>query len=518
MAGLLTLEESAQRLRLPVDEVLRLVERRQLFPLRDGPTLKFKPDEIERYAGSMEDLDGLDLDPLDGPPPASTPGSSPSASGAAGVPGGGVADRPAAGAGDAGFGPLDISLVEPERAGGFGLAGSAAGPLRERGDSSESIFHDSHSGAAAAEPGARLELDEVEGTAIFTSSPGFASGIAGLSSPGGAASAPGASSAGGAIDASGQASPGASGPGASGIDSGAELELDGSLMGESVLPLSEAEDDGLSLESIGGASSLAIPPAVAPIEKVPPQKGRSEKGMPASQPSAPPAARNVESDEPSSPSLVLGDDSFVAPAASGSGADRMAISGISDAAGLSIAGESGISLDDEDLEASGILLSGVNVDEDVLSGIDLADGASAASSIDLGEPVAGAAGEDDSVSLEDFDPVQVRQQDDETGSGIFVGDSSEQSSFYGDSLAPDASSFDGGIDQQQAVGGYEVLVVRGEGNSFGPLQVVGLVCCTLLLLTGGLVCLDLVGAIGSVNGPRISAPLLDSLSQLFGWK
>jgi hypothetical protein len=512
MAGLLTLEESAQRLRLPVDEVLRLVERRELFPLRDGPTLKFKPDEIERYAGSMDDLGGLDLDPLDAPPPASTSGSSPAAPGAAGGPGGGGADRPAAGV-DAGFGALDISLVEPERAGGFGLAGSAAGPSRERGDSSESIFADSHPGAAAAEPGARLELDEVEGTAIFTSTPGLVIGPAGLSSPGGAASGAGMSSAGGAIGASGSGS-----PAPSSIDSGAELELDGSLMGESVLPLSEVDDDGLSLESIGGASSLAIPPAAPPFEKPSLEKPPAERRAEPSRKPAAPAASAAGSDEPSSPSLVLGDDSFVAPAPSGSGADRMAISGISDAAGLSIAGESGISLDDEDLEASGILLSGVNVDEDVLSGIDLGDGESAASSIDLGEPVASTAGDEDSVSLEDFDPVQVRQQDDETGSGIFVGDSSEQSSFYGDSLAPDASSFDGGIDQQQAVGGYEVLVVPGVGSRFGALQVVGLVCCTLLLLTGGLVCLDLVGAIGSVNGPRISAPLLDSLSQLFGWK
>jgi hypothetical protein len=486
MAGLLTLEESAQRLRLPVDEVLRLVERRQLFPLRDGPTLKFKPDEIDRYASSMEDLDGLDLDA-----PASSPGSSAGASRAGGSPAGG-----------GGFGALDISLVEPERAAGFGGGGAdrpipgdpRAGDPRDIGDSPESIFAaDSHSGAAAAaEPGARLELDEVEGTAIFTSSQG------GISSPGGLASSAGISSPGAASAVSGSGS-----PAASGVDSGEEFELDGSLMGESILPLSEEEEDGLALESIGGASSLAALPSVMPLEGGPPS-AESRAGSRES-----PLAE-------SSPSLVLGDDSGVSPASASSPSGPMAVSGISDAEGLSIAGESGISLDDDDLSSSGILLSGVNVDEDVLSGIDMGDGEAASSRIDLGKP--GEGGDEDSVSLDAFDPVSVTSGDEETGSGIFAASSAEGSSFYGESLAPDASSFDGDIDRAQAGGGYEVVYVPGVGSTFGALQVVGLVCCTLLLLAGGLVCLDLVGAIGSINGPRISAPLLDSLSQLFGWK
>lgn len=51
MAGkFLLLEEAAKRLGISVDEIHRLVEKKKLFPLRDGTTLKFKIDEIERLA------------------------------------------------------------------------------------------------------------------------------------------------------------------------------------------------------------------------------------------------------------------------------------------------------------------------------------------------------------------------------------------------------------------------------------------------------------------------------------
>jgi len=70
MAGkFLSLEEAARRLGVSVDEVNRLVDRKELFPLRAGATIKFKVDDIERVAadlggggpGSGGDLD-LDLD------------------------------------------------------------------------------------------------------------------------------------------------------------------------------------------------------------------------------------------------------------------------------------------------------------------------------------------------------------------------------------------------------------------------------------------------------------------------
>ncbi len=54
MAGkFLSLEEAARRLGVSIDEVNRLVDRKELFPMRDGATIKFKVDEIERVAANL---------------------------------------------------------------------------------------------------------------------------------------------------------------------------------------------------------------------------------------------------------------------------------------------------------------------------------------------------------------------------------------------------------------------------------------------------------------------------------
>jgi excisionase family DNA binding protein len=80
MAGkFLLLEEAALRLGVSVDEIHRLVEKKRLFPLRDGTTLKFKIDEIDRLAAEGLDQDEpvtgtLELDLDDAPPePAGGP-------------------------------------------------------------------------------------------------------------------------------------------------------------------------------------------------------------------------------------------------------------------------------------------------------------------------------------------------------------------------------------------------------------------------------------------------------------
>lgn len=50
MAGkFFTVEEAAQRLGVSAEEVQRLVDRKELYPVRDGTTLKFKHDDIDRY-------------------------------------------------------------------------------------------------------------------------------------------------------------------------------------------------------------------------------------------------------------------------------------------------------------------------------------------------------------------------------------------------------------------------------------------------------------------------------------
>lgn len=81
MAGrFVSLEEAARLLGVSVDEVNRLVDRKKLFPMRDGATVKFRTEDVERLASDLGD-DGpqgtdlaLDLD-LPGAPamPAADP-------------------------------------------------------------------------------------------------------------------------------------------------------------------------------------------------------------------------------------------------------------------------------------------------------------------------------------------------------------------------------------------------------------------------------------------------------------
>lgn len=64
MAGkFLSLEEAARLLGVSTDEVNRLVDRKKLFPMRDGTTVKFKADEVERLVSSLGDDDSA-ADPL----------------------------------------------------------------------------------------------------------------------------------------------------------------------------------------------------------------------------------------------------------------------------------------------------------------------------------------------------------------------------------------------------------------------------------------------------------------------
>lgn len=56
MAGkFLSLEEAARHLGVTVDEVHRLVDRKQLFPIRDGAAVKFKLDDVDRVAADLAD-------------------------------------------------------------------------------------------------------------------------------------------------------------------------------------------------------------------------------------------------------------------------------------------------------------------------------------------------------------------------------------------------------------------------------------------------------------------------------
>ena len=55
-------------------------------------------------------------------------------------------------------------------------------------------------------------------------------------------------------------------------------------------------------------------------------------------------------------------------------------------------------------------------------------------------------------------------------------------------------------------------------TKFSVWQICGLVCCALLLLTGGFVMFDLMRTIGSPDDLSLSSPLLNPLASAFGWR
>lgn len=418
MAGkFLLIDEVARQLGVTADDIHRLVERKKLFPLRDGATLKFKIEEIERLAAeSAEERSGrsgleldLDLDdvPTDVLPLDATVGATP----------GQTIDL-----------ELDDSVVggplPPDAAGtsdslvigGSGsLAGSSAGDV-SRGaaiSGGESVFSVDPAGQSEL---ARAMLGSSDAIGGLESMELDIDSIVGLSSPSlAAAASPGLGS---AIDPA---------------DSGT-LDID--------------------LSGIGGGSQLS-----------------NASGLNASG------------------SLVFGSD--VNPPA---GSAPMTNAG----AALSGALDSGLSLEDGDGAMDGIDLGGPFDEPQVEMG--------------GGDGLGG--------DLFDVDDGGRGDDDDGSASAMGVESGSGNSSFFQDPVG-ESSGFTGDIPLST-----DIMAQLGAGTSVGMVQdtrfsawqICGLVCCSLLLLTGGFVMFDLMRTIGSPNDLALSGPLLSSLSSVFSWK
>jgi hypothetical protein len=111
--------------------------------------------------------------------------------------------------------------------------------------------------------------------------------------------------------------------------------------------------------------------------------------------------------------------------------------------------------------------------------------------------------------------------DDDSASVVAVEPESGDSSFFPVG-AGESSDFTGDIpaDAVAAVTDLGEMdaadVVRD--TRFSVWQICGLVCCALLLLTGGFVMFDLMRTIGSPGDLSLSSPLLNPLSSVFGWR
>ena len=404
MAGkFLSLEEAARQLGVSVEEVNRLVDRKKLFPMRDGATIKFKSEEVERVGRSLGDESSMSGDLS-----------------------------------------LDLEMPDVAAPAGAAAAGSLSGldaddiMLGDAIDAGESIF-------------------STDASDVQTSSQTIVRGEAGAGG-----SVIGASHASGLSMAS------------LGGASAADVVFGDSLIGET------HESDELALESIIGASS---PSLVQP----------ADFSAPAS--AVAPALSDVDGTLAIDLSDIAGGPAAVGSLALGSGAE---LSGLSDAAGagLSLSGalDSGLSLEDGDIQMSGVDLGAVG-DEAAADGGTVLGG----DDFELG----GSSGDDESASV-------VIAAESETGDSSFFGATmvAEGSSFS------DESAITGSVASEMVDMPYEM----GREMTFSIWQTLGLVCCSLLLLFGGFIAYDLVRTIGSPGSTTLANPLLNAMADAFGWR
>lgn len=151
------------------------------------------------------------------------------------------------------------------------------------------------------------------------------------------------------------------------------------------------------------------------------------------------------------------------------------------------------------------------------SGVSLGDSGLADSGVDLGSAASAAKA---SASDDDFE-LGGETGDEESASVVIASDSEAgDSSFFGKTIDGESSTF-GAESSLGSTGSSEGLVFPTqalEEMSFSVWQIVGLVCCSLLLLFGGFIAYDLVRTIGSPENTSLSNPLLNSLAQVFGWR
>lgn len=388
MAGkFLTLEEAARQLHVSVDEVHRLVDRKKLFPMRDGATVKFKAEEIERVAADLAD-EGSRSDALS----------------------------------------LDLDLPS----------------------------------APAAAPAAKTDADELavggtfdEGDWVFAASDVHAGSQT--------------------IVRGGQADAAPAAAGASGLSFASDA---GAAPAAAAKPGSFSDDD-LVLDSIAAGSVVAGSAALSGFQLKPSEPG-----------------------DAAAMTLDLGN---AVGGGSGEIAGLSAISspsqqGNASAAGVALSGplDSGLSLEDGDIQASGI---------------DLAAASGIASAIDVGGSLAGG-----SLAGEAFDLGDV--SDDESASVVIATEDTGDSSFFGAALDDSASVSleESSVADSMAGLSAGVPLEYAIETTFSVWQVLALVCCTLLMLTAGLVMFDLASTIRAPAGAVLSAPLLNALSETLGWR
>ena len=436
MAGrFLSLEEAAQHLGVSADDVQRLVDRKKLYPIRDGSGLKFKADDLDQYVLDQQEEAGTS----------------------------------------------DDLVAQPEA-----TAAVEAVPLELDADTEDSLTLDVEAmidlepasvievGAAEATPAPVIELEpavaEADSLILLEADDAAGSDVVVLA------------------DEAGEVASVISGLSAPVIDTGLAAGSAAEVLLADSGRLSLDRDD-LELDSIIAASSPSLPVADGPLEEgtLSIDLGEPILGDP------------LDSGAMESPgaSLIVGsDDDLVVGSNAASGKVGSALSDVLD---------SGVLIEEKTVELEGIQTwdevdLGIEDDEEMA---DAGDGGD-----DLGVDLGG-----------DFDNENFTLGDsDDSGSINMPADASEASDLFPsgiDSSGLSGQSFggSGGMSGSLELPGDMVADIR-----FSTWQICGLVCCSLILLTGGIVAFDLVRTIGSPQGTALANPLLDALAETFGWR
>lgn len=197
------------------------------------------------------------------------------------------------------------------------------------------------------------------------------------------------------------------------------------------------------------------------------------------------------------------------PAAVGSGL------GLSGPALADPLGTSGISLEGDDLAASGIDLSGPGLGGGFAIGSGIGGAQLGGSGIG-GSGIGSGIGGSGSLAGDAFE-LGADSGDDDSASVVIGTEDGGDSllDFAADDSSESISMTDASFDRPPT---GDDLGDAGVEQGFNALQITGLVCTSLLMLTGCLVMLDLVWTIPAPGGKPVSSPLLEALTHIFAWK
>ena len=472
--GFLNIAEAAVHLNISEDAIKKLVDQRKLFPLRDTSGLKFKPDELNSYLKDQNDasetqddsletigsdisLDGLELDLSDG-----DSGTSQNA-----------LEEPAASEVMA-----EPDLSEVKATSEIGLADLDSGLSLE---GSGSLSDSSAIGATGI-----LPIREDEGSLLI----GGDIDEADLDVPATLLGASGGLSDVEEKEITPQQQDIAN---AQSIVLGDDIDLSGIDVDLSDASNAEQLEGAESPQSLVLGDSLAgdIESIVATSDIL------IDEGL---------ASVILEADEAGS-FIVEGSDSKKSNELSGIIDSDQAIEGSN--IGSSLSGESGVFME---------------------GGLSLEGGEVKAWDVDLGEFLNDVEEDPDAATMlgtpDDFNLDAEGSSADDPSQSADLASSQAGDSMFDKSAGPGDSSFFGEEVDQNAnplTAGSEMLSSSQfmgaiDDAHFNGWQVTGLICCTFLLLLGGLLTFDLVRTIGSSADTSLSNPLVGGLSQIFGWR